>query len=164
MLFGDTFSEYFFCFLNIFKLSPAVYYQLLINIWSWERISRHFSIFFLIFLLILGIFIPFFILKFGVPSISSLSSAASTQTIEPDINGQLPPPLEFSFLEKLFGQFSSGSPFSYNLFNLYFFLAICICGFIIYLKKSITILILSILWIIIPSIFDFLGINNSLHC
>ena len=109
-------------------------------------------IFVLVLIFILVLFLPFFVSRFGIPSFSAESQPQDTGT-NPDIAPSQS--LEISFLVKLFGEFSNGSPFGYDNITLFLFMFIFICGFIFYLKKDKATFILLLLWIILPVVLLF---------
>jgi hypothetical protein len=60
------------------------------------------------------------------------------------------PPLELSFIVKVFSEFSGGSPFSYGGPLLYLFLFFFLCGCVLSIKKYKEKFALMLLWMILP--------------
>lgn len=111
--------------------------------------KRTFLMFTLSLITIFALFFPFFYSRWGIPSL-----LPSPQT-EPQSQNSLPPPLELSFLVKLFGQLSNGSPFGYSegalCLSMFFFLCGCVLCMKNYREKS----TLLLLWIIVSIVLLF---------
>ena len=107
--------------------------------------KRTFLMFTLSATIILALYVPFFYSRFGIPSALAESEPLNS----------LPPPLELSFLVKLFGQLSNGSPFGYSGVALYLSIFFFLCGWILYMKKYKEKSALLLLWIIVPIILLF---------
>lgn len=96
-------------------------------------------------IIIFALYFPFLYSKFGVPS----------PLTEPQPLDSLSPPLQLSFLFKLFGEFSIGSPFGYNGTVLYVFIFFFLCGSILTIKEHKEKLALLLLWIAVSIILLF---------
>ncbi|UCG37081.1 MAG: glycosyltransferase family 39 protein [Candidatus Bathyarchaeota archaeon] len=60
------------------------------------------------------------------------------------------PPLQLSFISKIFSEFSGGSPFSYGSSLLYLFLFFFLCGCVLSIKNHKEKLVLMLFWITLP--------------
>lgn len=109
--------------------------------------KRTFLMFTLSATIILALYFPFLYSRFGVPS-----PWAGPQPLD-----SVPPPLELSFLFKLFGELSNGSPFGYGGVAIYFFIFFFLCGSVLCMKMDEEKSAMLLLWIIVPIILLFWG-------
>lgn len=111
--------------------------------------KRTFLMFALSLTIIFALFFPFFYSRWGMPSL-----LPSPQT-EPQSQNSLTPPLELSFLVKLFGQLSNGSPFGYSEGSLCLSIFFFLCGCVLCMKKYKEKSTLLLLWIIVSIVLLF---------
>ncbi len=99
---------------------------------------------FILSIIILAVFFVPFLLWRAPRRISTFLPGAQNGS------GSSVPPLQLSFISKIFSQFSGGSPFSYGSSLLYLFLFFFLCGCVLSIKNHKEKLVLMLFWITLP--------------